>query len=201
MFIQIVTGTVPDADTFRRAGEAWERDVRPTVEGYLGGTVGVTADNTFIVCGRFESKEAAARNNDNPAQQAWYAEHSASMTDVQYFDCSRVVLLSGGGSDEAGFVQVMVGRVKDRARFDALSERADELSDIFRQWRNDVFGDVIAVHDDDDGYHDIVYFRSEAEARVNEQKEPPAAMQAVMAEMSAAAEVVAFLDLTDPILT
>ena len=33
MFIQIITGKVPDAATFERAGDAWNRDVRPTVEG------------------------------------------------------------------------------------------------------------------------------------------------------------------------
>ena len=32
----------------------------------------------------------------------------------------------------------------------------------FSNWRDDVLGDVMAVHDDDQGFHDIVYFASES---------------------------------------
>ena len=201
MFIQIVTGKVADAAAFEKASEAWERDVRPTTEGYLGGTLGVTADNTFFIAARFTDADTAHKNDNNPAHLAWMEEHSPSMTDVEFHNCSNVVLLGGGGSDEAGFVQVMVGKVKDRAKFDALNDRADEVQKTFETWRDDVFGDVIAVHDEGDGYHDIVYFRSEAEAREQEQTEPPDAVKALMAELEEAAEIVAYLDLSNPTLT
>ncbi|HEX3455752.1 MAG TPA: hypothetical protein VHS03_14095 [Gaiellaceae bacterium] len=200
MFIQIIKGKVADAGTFQQASDAWERDVRPTTEGYLGATVGVTADNTFIISARFENAEAAEKNNDGPAQLAWMEKWSPTMTDVEFHNCSQVVLLGGGGSNDAGFVQVMVGKVKDRAKFDALNDRADEMTKTFESWRDDVLGDVVAVHDDDDGYHDIIYFKSEAEARAAEKSEPPAAVQALMAELEAAAEIVAYLDLSNPVL-
>jgi hypothetical protein len=200
MFIQVITGTATDPEAFARAGESWEQNVRPAAKGFLGSTEGLTDDGRFVVVARFESAEAAAQNNDIPEQTKWFEEFGPSMTDVQYFDCSEVITMLGGGSDDAGFVQVMVGRIKDRAKFDALSAKTAELEKIFTDWRDDVVGEVMAVHDDGGGYHVIIYFRSEAEARVNEKKEPTPEVQAAMAEMDDAAEIVEYLDLRQPFM-
>ena len=40
--------------------------------------------------------------------------------DVTFHDCSRIETLFGGGKDDARFVQVMQGHVKDRAKADAM---------------------------------------------------------------------------------
>ena len=64
--------------------------------------------------------------------------------------------------------------------------------------RPDVIGETIAYHDDGDGYTDIVYFTSEADARANEKKEMPAEAQKLMEELMSAVEVDEYLDLKDP---
>ena len=200
MFIQVITGKVTDEAEFQRVGELWETKVRPVAKGYLGVTEGVTDDGRFFVAARFESAAAAAENSDLPEQTAWYQEFEKTASDVQFHDCSDVITMLGGGSDDAGFVQVMVGKIKDRAKFDALNAKSAEMERVFSEWRDDVLGEVLAVHDDGTGYTDVIYFRSEAEARAGEKQEPTAEVQALMAEMDAAAEIVEYLDLRDPTL-
>ena len=201
MFIQIVKGTVVDPEAFRSVGERWDTDVRPAAEGYLGGTVGTTADGRFFVASRWESAAAAAANNDRPEQAAWFEALAPTVSDLSYSNCSTVLTMGGGGSDDAGFVQVMVGTIKDRARFDALNARIDEMEKAFTNWRDDVLGDVMAVDDDGDGFHDVIYFTSEAAARAGEQQEPTPEVQAFMTEMEAAADIVEFLDLQNLMLS
>ncbi|MFI5047752.1 MAG: hypothetical protein ACHQIG_11870 [Acidimicrobiia bacterium] len=200
MFIQVVKGTVVDPDGFRSVGERWDTDVRPAAEGYLGTTVGTTADGRFFVASRWESADAAAKNNDRPEQTAWFEALAPTVSDLSYNDCSTVLTMGGGGSDDAGFVQVMVGKIKDRAKFEALNGRIAEMDAAFSSWRDDVLGDVLAVHDDGTGFHDIVYFTSESAARAGERKEPTPEVQAFMAEMEAAADIEEFLDLQDLML-
>ncbi|MET0920048.1 MAG: hypothetical protein ABWY77_02480, partial [Acidimicrobiia bacterium] len=112
-----------------------------------------------------------------------------------------VFTMGDGDKDDAGFVQVMVGKVKDRAKFDALNDRLDEVEAAFKEWRDDVLGDVMAVHDDGSGFHDFIYFTSEAEAREGEKKDPPAEVVAIMGEMETATDIVEYLDLTDVMFT
>ncbi len=200
MFIQVITGTVTDRTAFERAGQSWEEKVRPTTEGFLGSTEGVTDDGRFFVAARFESAAAAAANHDRPEQLEWFREFEQTTTDVEYHNCNDIFTMLGGGADDAGFVQVMVGKVKDRAKFDALNARTAELEQVFSNWRDDVLGEVLAVHDDGGGYHDIIYFTSEADARANESKPPTPEVQAAMAEMDEAADVVDYLDLRSPIM-
>jgi len=200
MFIQVVTGKVVDLDGFRREGDRWASAVRPVAEGYLGTTAGTTDDGTFFVASRWESAEAAATNNDRPEQQAWFETFAPTVKDVSYANCSEVVTMGEGGSDDAGFVQVMVGTIKDRAKFDALNEQLDEMTAAFEGWRDDVIGDVMALHDDDDGFHDIIYFTSEAAARAGEQKEPTPEAMVFMSQMEDATDIVDYIDLSEPML-
>ena len=115
--------------------------------------------------------------------------------DVTFHDCSRIETLFGGGKDDAGFVQVMQGHVKDAAKADEMFKRAADAEKVLGAARPDVIGEVVAIHDDGDGYTDIVYFSSEAEARANEKKEMPAEAQAMMQEFESALVVDEFLDL------
>ena len=197
MFIQVITGKVTDADGFRREGAKWGTDVKPTATGFLGSTAGATNDGRFLVAARFESAEAAAKNNESPAQAAWYPGFEKTVSDVEFHDCDEVVTMLGGGKDDAGFVQVMVGKIKDKAKFDALNARVDEMEKAFSAWRDDVVGEAMAIEADGSGFYDLVYFKSEAEARANEQKEPTPEVQALMAEMDDAADIVDYLDLTE----
>jgi len=195
MFIQVIKGKVTDVDAFERLGERWESELRPGAVGYLGVTEGTTDDGRFLVAARFESAEAAAKNSARPEQGEWYAEMEKVVEDVTFHDCSRIETLFGGGKNDAGFVQVMTGKVKDAAKADAMFARAAEAEKVLGAVRPDVIGEVVAIHDDGSGYTDIVYFTSEADARSAEQREMPADAQAMMQEFESALEVAEYLDL------
>src|SRR5262245_40335111 len=171
MFVQVISGRVTDAEAMQELADRWERDLRPGAAGFLGSTLGVTDDSRFVVLARFESPEAAAKNSDRPEQSAWWSEMQQQVSDVVVHDCSRVETLFGGGKDHAGFVQVMQGRIKDRAKAYEFFGRAADAERVLGAARPDVIGEVIALHDDGDTYTDVVYFTSEAEARANEANE------------------------------
>ena len=97
MFIQVITGKVVDADGFRREGERWATVVQPVAEGYLGTTAGATSDGRFFVAARWESAEAAAKNNDRPEQNQWFEGFAPTVSDVAYANCSTVLTMGGGG--------------------------------------------------------------------------------------------------------
>ena len=195
MFIQVISGTVTDVDAMQRLAERWDQELRPGATGFLGVTEGVTDDDRFVVLARFESKDAADRNSERPEQGEWWAEMEKVVTDVSFHDCSRVETLFGGGKNEANFVQVMQGRVKDRAKADAMFSKSAESEKMLGEARPDVIGEVIAIHDDGDTYTDVVYFSSEEEARANEAKPMPPEAAEMMAELEAAVDVTEFLDL------
>jgi hypothetical protein len=198
MFIQVIKGPVVDVDRWNALEQRWQEELRPGATGFLGSTEGVTDGGTFVVAARFESAEAARANSARSEQDAWWSDMSEVVRDVEVHDCSTVITLLGGGSDDAGFVQVMVGRIKDQAKFDALNARTAEMERAFSEWRDDVLGEFLAVHDDGSGYADVVYFRSEADARAGEQRPPTPEVQALLGEMDAATEVVEYLDLRAP---
>jgi hypothetical protein len=200
MFIQAITGTVTDVDAMERLGDRWEADLRPGAVGYLGVTEGVTDDNRFVVIARFESPEAAAKNSARPEQGAWWQEMQEVTDNVVVHDCSRVATLFGGGKDDAEFVQVMQGRIKDQAKAEEFFARTAEAEKVLGGARPDVIGEVIAIHDDGDTYTDVVYFSSEEEARANESKPMPADAQQMMDDMEAAIEITEFFDLRRPTL-
>ena len=155
----------------------------------------MTDDGRFLVLARFESKDAATKNSERAEQGEWFAEVEKVVENVSFHDCSRVETLFGGGKDEATFVQVMQGRIKDRAKADSFFAKSAEAEKMLGEARPDVIGEVIALHDDGDTYTDVVYFSSEEEARANEAKPMPAEAQQMMQEMEDAIEVTEFLDL------
>ncbi len=97
----------------------------------------------------------------------------------------------GGGSNDAGFVQVFQGRAKDQAQ---LRGRLGELESQLRERRPDILGLVVAWHGDGGGFTQAVYFTSEAAAREGEQ-----GTQADRDEMMALMDgPLTFFDLRDP---
>jgi len=195
MFIQAISGTAKDVDAMERESDRWQQEVRPGATGYLGITWGIADDNRFVTLVRFESAEAAQANSERPEQGEWWVRFEQHITDVTFHNCSRVETLFGGGNDDAAFIQVMQGRVKDQALADAMFAKSAEAEKMLREVRPDVIGEVIAIHDDGDTYTDVVYFSSESEARSNESKPMPDDAQAMIAEMDAALEVTDYLDM------
>jgi len=195
MFIQVIQGKVADVDGLRTAVERWSDEIGPNVPGWLGTTGGVTADGTAIAIVRFESEDAARRNSDTPAQQEWWAKTSGYFAgDVTFHDCAEVVKFLDGGSDDAGFVQVIQGRTTDA---DRMRQMMTESSDALREMRPDVIGGTVALHGDG-GFTQTVYFTSESAAREGESKEAPPEMKEMDDEVASLFTDAAYFDLTRP---
>ena len=197
MFVQLITATVVDAERLWQQVDRWERELRPGADGFLGSTSGVTDDGRFVVLARFESEDAARGNSDRPEQSAWWAETEKTLDDVTFHDSVEVIPIRGGGSNDAGFVQVMRGRVTDAAKLDELRSRMAEFESALASHRPDVIGDLTVLHADG-SYTDAVYFTSEAEARHNEAKGLPSEMQAMFEEWMTAVTIDEYLDLREP---
>ena len=165
MFIQVIQGTVKDAELFRQGNEKWLRELKPGAAGYLGSTGGVTPDGRAIMLARFESEEAARANSDRPEQGAWWNEFERALGDVTFHDCREVDAMFGGGSNDAGFVQVIQGQAKDQG---ALRRMTGEMEQRLRERRPDILGMLVAWHGDGGGFTQAVYFRSEEDARQQE---------------------------------
>jgi hypothetical protein len=195
MFVQVIQGSVADADELRTCLDRWNRDIGPGAVGWLGSTSGVTADGHAIAVVRFRSEDAARANSERPEQHQWWMETSKLFAgDVTFHDCRQVYEFGAGGSDDAGFVQVIQGRVTDPDRALELMRRTEEP---MRDLRPDVIGGVIAVHDDN-GFTEAVYFTSREAAREGERKTAPPEAQKAMEEQMALMTDLTYFDLTDP---
>jgi hypothetical protein len=199
MFIQVITGQATDREGLKRLGERWQDELRPGAAGYLGSAVGVTEDGRFIAVVRFESEDAARRNSERVEQAAWWAETEKCLDGVAFADSGEVFTMVGGAVKEAGFVQVMRGRITDADKMAGVRERMGEMEAALRRHRPDVLGDVIAVHADG-SYTDIVYFESEVAARRGESGEMPPDVGALFDDLMSAISVDEYLDLKDPSL-
>ncbi|MGI8707271.1 MAG: hypothetical protein ACR2LG_03570 [Actinomycetota bacterium] len=197
MFAQVVQGKATDAAGLKKQWERWGQDIKPQAQGYLGGTGGITSNGEFIAIARFESEEAARSNSERPEQSAWWEETSQYLSDVMFHDCTEVDLVSEGGSDDAGFVQVIQGKVTDAAKARELDAR---MEPEMKKQRPDVIGGVVAWHPENGRFTNALYFTSEAEARAKEKEmETSEGFKEFMAEYQAISDgEPKFLDLTDP---
>jgi hypothetical protein len=165
MFVQVFQAKIRDADLWARRVATWRKEIRPKTTGFLGFTSGVTSDGEMITVVRFKSAELAKVDNDLPEQGAWFEETTKAFDgEVTFHDCREVDVLFDGGSDAAGFVQVMQGRAKDQ---DQMRSQARELEPELRKVRPDLIGGIIAWHGDG-GFTEVVYFPSEEVARRGE---------------------------------
>lgn len=196
MFIQVFQGKVSDADLVRRMNERWISELKPGAKGYLGYTGGITPDGRYIGIARFESAEAAEANSNRPEQTAWWNEASKGFDgEPTFHDCTEVDTPFGGGSNEAGFVQVIQGRAKDPAK---LREMSSQMEKDLREQRPDILGMVIAWHGDGNDFTQAVYFKSEAETRKLEQDTESSEMRQEYTDMFESAPT--FYDLKEPVL-
>ena len=195
MFVQVMEGHAQNVEGLRTEMERWMSELKPGADGFLGTTGGVAADRSFIGIVRFESEEAARANSDRPEQGEWWEAFSAHIDgEVTFTDCPEVDTFGAGGSDDAGFVQVITGRA-DR---DALRPVAEETEAILQRRRPDVIGGIIAWPGDG-SFVQVVYFTSEADARAGESAEPGTDEEReAWARMSKLLELDRFIDLSDP---
>jgi hypothetical protein len=196
VFVQVFQGQVTDAGRVRQALEDWVERLAPGAEGWLGSTGGVTDDGLFVGIARFASADAARRNSGRAQQGEWWSGLSKLFSgDAVFHDCSEVQTVRGGGSDEAGFVQVIQGRTDDVAR---LREAATLFEERFPELRPELLGFTIAFHDGENGaFTEIAYFTSEQEARAGEREEPAEAVKEIREEMGRWQDL-HFYDLREP---
>lgn len=194
MFVQIMEGRTSDPEGLKRQGERWQAELRPGAAGFLGVTSGSTTDGRAITIARFESEAKARNNSDRPEQGAWWAETAKYYDgDVTFSESDDVQEILGGGSDRAGFVQVMKIADVDRARI----ERVDLALPQVAQLRSDLLG-VVRIWTGPTTCVDVNYFTSEADARAGEGSDIPAELQPLMAEFQEITRRTEYLDLTDP---
>jgi hypothetical protein len=195
VFVQVIRGHTSDANALRARLDLWARELAPAAVGWLGSTAGVTADGTAIALARFESADAARRNSERPEQGQWWTETAKLFAgDVTFHDCPQVHLFAGGGSDDAGFVQIMQGRYTEPQKAIELMLRSEGP---LRELRPEVLGGQLCLHGDG-GFTQAVYFTSEVQARTGEKKPPPPQVQELLDEEAAITTDLVFYDLTDP---
>jgi hypothetical protein len=196
MYVQVIKAKTSDPDGLRRHMDRWRDEVRPGAIGNLGGTAGITDDGTVVVFARFADKASAEANAQRPEQAAWYDEATKFFDGAPSFrESSDVDILLEGGSDDAGFVQVMEGTVTDRARAQALE--TPEMLEQLRAARPDLIGSL-RVWFDDGTFAEAAYFTSEEDARKGESSSefsgPQQEYMSLFPDMK-------FTDLRDPMLT
>ena len=195
MFVQVIEGRVADREGLRRQMDRWTSDLRPGATGFLGSTAGVTDDGDAIALARFESAAAAKANSERPEQGGWWSETEKCFAgEVTFTDSDDIETFLGGGSNDAGFVQVMKGSGTDRDQIHAMDEGFEKHAPTFRP---DLVG-VLRVWTGADTYVEAAYFTSEAEAREGETKEPPAELADQMGQFEGLTANIEFLDLRDP---
>jgi hypothetical protein len=167
MFVQVFQAKVRDRDQWARLGEVWRREIRPKTTGFLGFTSGVTDDGEMITIARFKSEASAKVDNDLPEQGAWFEESSKLFDgEATFHDCREADVFLDGGSDEAGFVQVLQGRARDQEQ---MRVQMKDLEAELRQVRPDLIGGTIAWHGDG-GFTQVAYFTTEEAARKAERE-------------------------------
>jgi hypothetical protein len=197
MFVQVIEGRVSDHDGLRSQMDRWLSELAPGATGFLGSTGGVTDDGRAIFLARFESAAAARANSDRPEQGRWWAETERWFDGpVTFTDSEEVETFLGGGSNDAGFVQVMKGHNMDRDRVRAMDDMFEPHAATIRP---DLIG-ALRVWAGPASYVEAAYFTNEAEARVGEKQEPPAELADAMDEFQDMMAKVEFFDLRDPIL-
>jgi hypothetical protein len=189
VFIQVIQAKSSRRDEVRALVEEWGQQSNEG-SGFLGGTYGFTDDDVFIGVVRFESKEKAMANSARPETDA-FAQRMAELMDgpPTFRDCDDVTVWMDGGSDDAGFVQIIQGRTDDPDRLKQVM--TDDTSDDMREERPDIIGGTFAL-EDDGSFTNTIAFTDEASAREGEKKSsPPEEMQSLMRDLE-------YFDLNDP---
>ena len=195
MFVQIMEGRVKDPARMKELMERWIDELAPGASGFLGATAGVTTDGRVVNLARFESAAAAEVNSDRPEQGAWWSQMEACFDgDVSFNESEDVTMFLDGGSNDAGFVQVMKSSDVDR-------DLVDRIDRIFEQHAASLRPDVIGslrVWTGPRSAYDITYFTSEAEARAGEQRGMPAEFEPLIEQFQSLMASTEFIDLADP---
>jgi hypothetical protein len=152
MFLQVYRGLVADREEAHAALDRWSASLGT---GWQGTTAGVTDDGHSVTLVRYDSADAAVPTG---ARRTWWTEMSALSSDpMTCRDCAEVMTQLGGDSADAGFVQVLQGRIADLDRLQRLLTEAAEWQ---AETRTDLIGGFLGLHGDG-RFTQAVYFTSE----------------------------------------
>jgi hypothetical protein len=193
MFVQIITGPVSDKERFVREGARWQRDLKPGATGFVGGTWGLGSGGMGICVAQFESETAAKANSDRPEQGEWWAAIEPAFGDVTFRDTTDVDVIAQPHAPDAGFVQLIQGRVKDPEGARAFMQGAE---DQLREARPDIVGGLVAWHGVDGEFTQVMYFTSQEAARAGEKAMEDDEVGAAYEEMMATEPT--FVDVFEP---
>jgi hypothetical protein len=170
MFIRVIQGRATNPPGIRRDLGRWQRQLAADADGWLGSTTGITEDGWSITVVRFASEEQARRNSDRSEQREWWRDASQHLARVVFHDAPKVHTYRDGGSDQAGFVQVIQGHTDHMERMVSLGRDQEE---VMAREAPHILGVTVAEHADRPGdFTQIVYFTSEQDARSYDQGAP-----------------------------
>jgi hypothetical protein len=187
VFIRIMRGRVVDGAGRRFELARWRQELGAGTPGWQRLTAGVTDDGEVVAVLRYGDEEAARRSGERPKSAVWRAT---------WYDCPVVNVMKAGDEADAGFVQVMQGRLVDPVRLAAM--RA-EVERTLRERAPHVLGVTVAEHADGIGFTEVTYFTSEREARAGE-RQMPVEMAVQLGTVRSYMEGLEFLELRDPVL-
>jgi hypothetical protein len=144
--------------------------------GWLGGTYGFTGDERFVGVVRFDSSTACRDSAAMADSAIWWAGADALFdSGCEIHESEDVSMMLDGGSDNAGFVQVMHGKVGDADKFRHFMTDT-EVTSMLHQTRPEIMGATLAM-EPDGTFIETIAFTDEESARKGEQLEMPAEMQ------------------------
>lgn len=191
MFIQIIQGRCSRPEDLRRLLDQWNEELAPGATGWLGGTYGMTDEGVFVGMVRFDSRENAMANSARPEQDEWWSRARQCFDgQVEFHDSDDVTLMLDGGSDDAGFVQVIRGKVDDPERLKQMMADTDTIHEA----RPEILGATLVL-EDDGTFIETVFFTDEDSARRGEATAMP---EEVRDELESVLHDPEYLDLHQP---
>lgn len=165
MFGQVLDGHTSDPAGVRQAVGRWVQDSLSGAEGWVGATAGVTDDGDFVAVLQFSSEEAARDHSDRREQDRWWADVCAALDgELRVRNGQRTEVFLAGELGQAGFVQVVQGRVSD---VDRARERVGALQEALRTHLPALLG-TVTVELGDGRFTRALFFTTEEEARAGE---------------------------------
>ena len=196
MFIQVIQGRATNPPGIRRDLGRWQRQLAAGADGWLGSTTGITEDGWSISVIRFASEDHARRNGQRPEQREWWRDASQHLARVVVHDAPKVHTYLDGGSDAAGFVQIIQGRTGDLERMVSLGRDQDA---VLAPDAPHILGRTLAEHADRPGdFTQTTYFTSEQDARRSEQERSAKADAPAGQELRSLMTTLHSFDLRDP---
>ena len=169
MFVQVIEGRAIDEAAVRRLMTRWVTDVKPAAAGFLGATAGIVDDGTAVAFIRFADEASAVRVRSTAEHQAWWRETLHVLVAPRtVHESSDIVVLLAGGSDDAGFVQIIRAATPHRAKIDALMT-PERIADVQRS-RPDLIGSL-RVWLANGSFIEAAYFTRESAAREAEKSD------------------------------